>query len=504
MAFARTYGAQTHFLEARLVSVEVDISKGLHSFSIVGLPNKAVEEARDRVSAALKNCGFKSPKQTNSKITVSLAPANLKKEGPSFDLAIAIGYLLASGSIACDPEGRIFAGELSLDGRIRPIHGVLSYAHMAMSHHIRELYVPKENATEAAMIPGLKVFPLSHLRELIDHLEGRISLKTAEPEFHDEGKETSITELDDIVGNETAKRGLIIAAAGGHNIALFGPPGTGKTMLARAFQGLLPSLTPKESLEVTSIYSTTGNLKGSIIRTPQMRAPHHNASRTAVIGGGPIPKPGEATLAHRGILFMDEFPEFSRETIESLRQPMEERSVVISRTNLSCRFPSHFILIVAFNPCPCGHHGSAGKTCLCTPRDRARYHNKISGPIIDRIDLWIEVSKIDHARLTYRKNSDSETIRGRKTVALARKAQEQRYEKEGKLNSDAVIRDSIDAMKLSGAANDILKKAGEADGMSGRGYHRIIRLSRTIADIEGTEQIETRHVLEALQYRKKG
>jgi magnesium chelatase family protein len=507
MAFARVYGAQQHLLQAHLVSVEIDLSRGLHAFSIVGLPSKAVEESRDRVSAAIKNSGFKSPKQTNAKVTVSLAPADLRKEGPAFDLPIALGYLLASDNVIFDPEGRLFAGELSLNGNIQPITGTISLARTAFEQGIRELYVPAENAREAALIEGLRVFGVSNLGQAIQHLTGERRIAETPTTTLEPSRRTDTLSLDDIAGHEAAKRGLVIAAAGGHNIALFGPPGTGKTMLARALQGILPPLTATESLEVTAIYSATGHLRGDAISFPPLRSPHHSASHVSLVGGGSPPKPGEATLAHHGILFMDEFPEFDRESLEALRQPLEERIVSISRAHKSVDFPARFILVAALNPCPCGNHGGAGKTCVCTAKDLSRYRNKISGPIIDRIDMWIEISNVDHALLATKASSGAETASARLAVERARETQRKRFGggnfETASLNSDMIVRNSLEELALSKEGEAILLKAALSHGLSGRGYHRVIKLARTIADLDMKKAIEAHHVLEALQYRKR-
>ncbi|MEK7140176.1 MAG: YifB family Mg chelatase-like AAA ATPase, partial [Patescibacteria group bacterium] len=406
MSFSRVYSAQVNLLSGVIVTVEVDLSRGLHAFNVVGLPDKAVDESKDRVSGAIKNSGFKSPKAQNQKIVVSLSPADLKKEGPFFDLPIALAYMQAAGDIKFNPERKIFLGELGLDGTLRKIRGALPLAEAAKRKGFEEIYLPKENAIEAALVSGIKVFGAESLKEVIAHID-----QSRDPEFdHEEIAEQPKTEISykkerkgadfaDVRGQEGAKRGLEIAAAGGHNIAMYGPPGTGKTMLARAFSGLLDDLSKEEVLEITGIHSVAGATQGELVCFPPFRSPHHTSSYVSIIGGGTYPKPGEVTLAHRGVLFLDEFPEFERRVIESLRQPLEDNIVSISRAKGSAIFPSNFILIAAMNPCPCGNAGSKQKACICKPSDLDRYKRKLSGPIIDRIDIWVSVGNVDYKKL---------------------------------------------------------------------------------------------------------
>ena len=505
MSFSKVYSAQTQLLNVTPVSVETDISRGtLFAFAVVGLPDKAVEEARDRVSAAIKNSGYKSPKSANHKIVVSLAPADLKKEGPSFDLAIALSYLLANDELEFDPEKKIFLGELSLDGKIRPIRGVLPIAKFAKEKGYKEIYVPVENAREAALIEELLVFAVSNLRELIKHLSNEEPLDAEETTVLEDQVVITPTDFSDIRSQERAKRGLLIAAAGGHNVAMYGPPGTGKTMLAKAFAGILPKLTFEETLEATGIHSVAGALSETFVINPPFRAPHHTASYVSLVGGGTTPRPGEITLAHHGVLFMDEFPEFERRVIESLRQPLEDKVVAVARAKGTALFPANVLLIAAMNPCPCGNYGFRGKECSCTPNTLQRYRRKLSGPIMDRIDIWLEVDRIMPHELGNDGVRGEESKTFREKVERARKIQQERF-KENKIskNGEMSARDLVAQVKLSKEVEKILNLAAERMGFSPRVYHRMIKVARTIADLEESPDVTDKHILEAIEYRPK-
>ncbi|MBI2045921.1 MAG: YifB family Mg chelatase-like AAA ATPase [Parcubacteria group bacterium] len=529
MSFSKVYSAQPLGIGARIIDVETDISKKtLHAFAIVGLPDKAVEESRDRVSAAIKNSGFTSPKAHNQKIVISLAPADLKKEGPLFDVAIAMSYLLAAGDISFEPSGKLFFGELSLDGTLRPIRGTLVLAVEAKKRGITDIFLPYENAREAAVIDGVRIFPARHLKEIISHLDtspfsssrlrGGLFLSLLPQEKTELSSFEKIADarvdFSDIKGQAAAKRGLLIAAAGGHNILLYGPPGTGKTMLARAFAGILPPLSFDEALEVSGIHSIAGTLREDILMVPPFRAPHHTASYVSLVGGGAIPRPGEITLAHRGVLFADEFPEFERRVIEALRQPLEDKVISVSRVKSSAVFPADFILVAAMNPCPCGNAGSSKKQCVCSGGDLVRYQRKISGPIMDRIDVWVQVGDVSYEDLAKQQDEKSETDLFREQVASARAIQRKRFMKEkisdntGKktrasfLNS-AMSAHDISELVLAARVKQLLSASAERMQLSARGYHKVIKLARTIADLSGDESIDEKHILEALQYRQR-
>ncbi len=514
---SRIYSAQATLLKAQLIQVEVDLSKGLHSFNIVGLADKSVDESKDRVSSAIKNSGWKSPKSKNQKVVVSLAPADIKKEGPIFDLPIALAYLLATNDIKTETENRLFVGELSLDGELRVIKGALPITQKAKEEGFTEIFLPIDNAEEASNVEGIKVYGAKNLLEVVRHIntkeiniDDKVLEKIEIPEYKQkqEIKKEREIEVDfaDIKGQESAKRGLLIAASGGHNIIMYGPPGTGKTMLAKAFTNLLPELSFEDKLEVTSIYSIGGHLEGGLVENPPFRSPHHTASYVSIVGGGTNLKPGEVTLAHKGVLFLDEFPEFERKVLESMRQPLEDRIVTVSRAKGSVKYPADFILVATMNPCPCGNYGVKGKECTCSPTTLERYRRKLSGPIMDRIDLWVEVSKIEHEKLTDKRELHTGTEKMRPIVEAARKNQEERYKKLGvkaKTNAGLSSKDLVKNINLPDEVKNILNESAKKLDLSARSYHRLIKLARTIADMDEKEEIETNHILEALQYRPK-
>lgn len=515
MNFSVLHSAQNNIIEANGVDVETDITNGLYSFNIVGLADKAVEESKDRISSAIKNSGYVSPKKRNQKIIISLAPANIKKSGPNFDLPMALAYLKSVGDINFCSKNRLFIGELSLDGKLRRAPGILSTIIYAKKEGFTEVYIPNENAEEASLIGGIKIFSVSNLVEIINHLTGKRILKPLDVISNNQNLVSddarSLTNLDwpYIRGQEKAKRGLQISAAGGHNLGFYGPPGTGKTMLARSMTSLLPKLEHEQIIETTSIHSVA-DLNNGLIKYPPFRNPHHNSSYSALIGGGTYLKPGEISLAHNGVLFLDEMPEFNQKIIDSLRQPIEDGYIMLSRLHQKAKLPANFILIVAMNPCPCGYYKSNAKICSCSISSIEKYRKKISGPIIDRIDMWVEVGSISYKEyqdITPNKQSVragnrflQEFHKVKNDIILARDKQ---LNRQGKmiLNSQISTREISSICKLSIKSQTLMSKAMNSLKLSVRSYHNILKVSRTIADLEGSLDIKENHLLEAIQYR---
>jgi magnesium chelatase family protein len=515
MSFSKVYGVQNNLLNAGIVDVEVDISGGLFYFTIVGLGDKAIEEAKDRVNSALKNSGHEYPKSASQKVVISLAPAHTKKNGPIFDLAMAICFLKSSKQLSFSVKDKIFIGELSLDGKLREVSGVLPMIVEAKKRGFKEVFLPKSNVEEAAIINGIDIYGAETLNEVADHLDELKTNQFIEPSPQTKLSEVSIENeilMEHVKGNESAKRALIVALSGGHNICFYGPPGTGKTMLAKVAKSLLPKLTFDEVLEVNSIYSVSGELGKSIKVNPPYRSPHHTSSYASIVGGGTNIKPGEISLAHRGVLFLDEFPEFDRRVIDSLRQPIEDKVVQISRSKESAILPADFLLMLSMNPCKCGFYGYNSKKCSCTMAQIMKYQKKVSGPIMDRVDIWIEVSVVEYQKLIEQESRNDSLPAGRqgkqedgKDTEIAKKkikdTREIQIKKYKKLNGSLSTNELEKFLIFEDGVKEFFDTSAEQLGLSARSYTKILKLAQTIMQMGGGEILKKEHILEALSWR---
>jgi magnesium chelatase family protein len=501
---SKIYSSATYGIDAYIVEVETNVEKQVPAFTIVGLPDNAVKESKERVVAAIKNSGFEYKPQ---KITVNLAPADIKKEGSSFDLPIAIGFLAATEKINSSLlNDSVFLGELSLDGNLRPVKGALPISVEAKKRNIKRMILPKESASEASIVDDIDVYAMENLTEVVQFLNGEIEKEKVVTNKEELFSQINIYSLDfsDVKGQENVKRALEVAAAGAHNIIMIGPPGSGKTMLAKRIPSILPPLTFDEALETTKIHSVAGIIpkNKALITERPFRSPHHTVSDAALVGGGSFPRPGEVSFAHYGVLFLDELPEFKKNVLEVLRQPLEDAKVTVSRSKLSLEFPANFMLAAAMNPCPCGYFTDPSKECTCAPPQIQKYMSRISGPLLDRIDIHIEVPAVKYKELSAEAKSEP-SLEVRKRVIAARKIQLKRFETYPHIfnNGDMGTKEVRQFCKLDSAGAELLKMAMTKLGLSARAYDRILKVSRTIADLDNSENILSQHISEAIQYR---